>query len=126
MPPITNDDQAQALHVLAVTDAAVALAAAVARGGAPDTYQGELRALLSEVARLSLFQRKSAHRLVPYHDAPRIAEAVNELRRERVLSGEDHDAMTAAPENVASLFSTDGLEETPRSSSAESQKGDQR
>lgn len=115
MPPISNDDQAQALHVLAVTQAAIALDVAVARSGGPNRarlaeFYPQLHRLCDEVARLSLFQRNAVNRgLIPAQDAARIAEAINTLRKAAVTSAEAEHAINLSATDRDALFSVDGL-----------------
>jgi hypothetical protein len=115
MPPISNDDQSQALHVLAVVQAAIALDVAVTRNGGPNRarsadFYPELRRLCAETARLSMFQRGAIARgLVPVVDDVRIAEAINDLRKAPVLSAEDARSVALSDADRTDLFSADGL-----------------
>ena len=113
MPPISNDDQAQALHVLSVVQAALALDNVLALAGGPErasmaAVRPQIRALQQEVARLVLFLRGAGtHGLVPAHNAQRIAEAINALRKSPVLSAEDARSAALNESERADLFSVD-------------------
>jgi hypothetical protein len=119
MPPVGSDEHVQAIHVLNVLDCAKTLVAAIAQAGGVDKLQlaqigvrDALKALFEQASKLQVYESRAKVRgTVGALDGERLAQAVKEVRDQRLLSADEEDVRDATPEQVAATFSLDEPEE---------------
>jgi hypothetical protein len=116
MPPLGRDEQVQAIHVLAVVDAARALAVAIvgyggiakATADAPKSLASVLCALHDQVSRLAQYEiRASARGTVTKLDDEKLSLAVHRLRNERDLSVDEEEIRDMTDEDAAAAFTVE-------------------
>jgi hypothetical protein len=109
---ISNDDVAEALHLLSVVRAAQALVVCLARSETELPISS--RTLIDEVSRLAVFQKQATRRGLPAaQDAEKVAEAIRSLRAGGLLNREQQEAREITPDAAAELFSGNGLAAAP-------------
>jgi hypothetical protein len=119
MPPVGSDEHVQAIHVLNVLDCAKILVAEIAKAGGVDKLQlaqigvrDALKALFEQASKLQVYESRAKVRgTVGSLNGERLAQAVKEVRDQRLLSADEEDVRDATPEQVAATFSLDDPEE---------------